>query len=294
MNPAAFSEMVTDVTPQIQKHLLETAKKLQTACNHQDTSDTVTQEINALLQQLVENGVDMAGEVGENNLSNDQGLKLIQSLALNRDAVEVLLHEKRFVAPDVVARFDALVRASDPFKASISRSVLSRSGSTGMVTFAKNEKEFLATNGLSEEFLADYFAADSPTGIEVVLKVAMLTSDPKFGVPQKKDVVVGRDLVDWLEEVLKLGDRTKGVKMGQDLLTHELLVPRDREKKVSPFVDGDKFYVFARDRIGQVKVLVEAKDDDTNERCEQCGRQGRRVGSWCSICGYEPPDNSPK
>ena len=283
------------VTPKVQKQLLAAAKALQQASNLQQTNN-LTAATNILLQTLVDRASDPAERpLGQQTLDAGRSLALLQLLAVDRDVLEKLLYDHRLVEPDVVSNFDALMRLSDPFKPSLSRSVLSRSGSASVISRQREEKEFFAENALSAEFLADYFASaaekteSAMTPIDSVLRVAVLASNQRFGVPQKGGIVVGRDLVDWLLETLALdNDRTKAFQMASDMLRNELVSPSQKEKRVQPFVDGDKFYVFHLDRIKQMESLFGAREEDSHEtRCEQCGRQGARVESYCSICGHE-------
>ena len=291
MNHRESSQAPEKVTPDVQRKLLAAAKALQNASNLQQTCE-LTAAVNILLQSLAEAARPFDKQPkGQQTLDNDQGLRLLQLLAVHRDAIEELLLEFHLEDASVVSDFDALIRMSDPFKASLSRSVLSRSGSASMVNRQREEKEFFAEHAIPKEFFDTYFAGPVPAPIEQTVRVAIVASNIHFGVPQKKTVLVGRDLVDWLLDTYTFdGDRAKATRIAEDMIRHELLGPTQKEKRLQPFVDGDKFYSFIASKIRQVESLFQQQAEDENDvaRCERCGRQGGRVDMYCSICGHVP------
>ena len=174
----------------------------------------------------------------------------------------------------------------------MTKTCLSRTSSPSIIERAREEKEFFAKHGLSERFLTEYF--DVGSDVDGVVRVAALVSNSKFGVPSKKGLVVGRDLVDWLVELCPLVDRPRAVTLAGDMAHYKLLVaaPSDnvrsskRRTASAAFADGDSFYRFDLDLLAQLQSLLQVEEEV--EYCPQCRKKKKQLeGAYCEYCGYE-------
>jgi hypothetical protein len=282
------------VCPLLMKRRLQTAKLLQAACNNPKHVTALSIAVRELLATLVKphNGT-IDGSNAENNLTQADALRLIQVLALQQKAVIQLLREKGLAERELVEQLQDSLSLCDPFRASVAKTVLSRTSSPSIVERAREEKDFFARHGLSERFVREYF--DVGSDVEGAVRVAALVSNSKFGVPSKKGLVVGRDLVDWLVDICPLVDRPKAVRFASDLAQYKLLLPaavpdskalKRRTTGTLHFSDGDTFYRFDLDLLAQLQTLLDVAEEI--EICPQCRKKARKIeGAYCEYCGYE-------
>jgi hypothetical protein len=161
----------------------------------------------------------------------------------------------------------ALLDKCDPFRAAKTMVAMKGVASPSLAERGREEKQFFDAFGLTAEFLAQYFASDS-VQVDAVVRVASFCFHEKFGVPAKKGLIVGRDLVDWLADIGGVDDRAKAIKLSEDFVTHRLLTSQiSGDKKKCVFVDGDAFFRIDRNLLDQLQSLLENVEEKNDVSC---------------------------
>ena len=289
------------VCPLVMRPNLASAKALQAASNGCAARDSeLCVAVRSYLKALMETKRSLyeAGPA-ECNLNADECGRVIQIVALNLPAI--FAARGSAVEESLLKPLTDLVRLAEPFKPSVSKAVLSKTTSTVVIEHERNAKKFFAENGLSERFVTQYFELNAATrGVEWAVRVANFVSNPEFGVPQKKGVFVGRDLVDWLVEFAPMTDRERAAEFCRDMMAHKLVVSDNKRLRGSfrgnaamgVFVDGDAFYHFDAELLAQLTELLLPSDGSgagmrLEGCCSQCKKKASKIDGYCEYCGYE-------
>ena len=140
-----------------------------------------------------------------------------------------------------IARNDCSVTTSPskpPPPSFLPSRVTSMRNSQKFLSHLREEQEFFNEHMVSPRFLENVKESSS---FDNAKRLARLVLHEKFGVPHRKNIFVGRDIMDWILENIKLNSREEALSMCDDMLYYEFLKEKDRPEK-RPFQDDDIFY----------------------------------------------------